>query len=485
MLHIFLTQKGLLFMSKILYKIFPLLDHLYIYQILEYNSWDFLKWFIKNPLKRNLQKKHKLQWSQKAKLLALVSLTLILLDDVITSYKLNGGFELFIILLPIKFLYGPLFLITAQILISPLEYYQKQKKLEATKEKLSKSPNLKIVAITGSFGKTSTKDILYTLLFKKYYTIKTPKSFNTPQGIAQTVLEMVKENTDIFICEMGAYRKGEIKNICSLIKPDIGIITAIAPQHLEKFGSLENIAKAKFELAQSLPKDGVAILNSTYEQIKNNAVSVNAKVIFYGSEKDPFYATSIKTKVTGTEFTMHTPQGKMEINIPLVGEHHVSNFLAATAASLQLGLTLSDIQERARLLLPTPHRLEIRKQGSLTVIDNSYNTNPKASRASLALLKDTLGSQKIIITPGLVELGNQSAKENESFAKDASRVVDEFIIVGENAKEDLLRGLRDSRISKSSIHLVTSTQEGIALLSEIAKPNAVVLLENDLPDQYS
>lgn len=471
-------------MSKIFHKLFPLFDHLYIYQILEYNSWDFLKWFVKNPLKRNLQRKHTLEWTQKAKLLAIISLSFILADSINGSYKLIKSYWIAPLVLLFVVLFSPVFLIAAQLLIWPLEYYQKQKILNATKEKLAKLNNLKIVAITGSFGKTSTKDILYTLLWKKFYVVKTPKSFNTPLGIAQTILEDVKDNTEIFICEVGAYKGGEIKKITSLIKPSIGIITAVAPQHLEKFGSIENIAKAKFELPQFLNKDGVAILNSNYEQIKNNASTIDAKVIFYGSESDPYYATDIKTGVEGTEFTMHTPKGKTNIKIPLIGEHHVGNFLGTTAAALILGLTISEIRERAKLLLPTPHRLEVRKQGNITIIDNTFNTNPQSSKASLKLLSKYPAVQRIIITPGLVELGKDAPKENKEFAKAAAKVVDEFVIVGGTTRLHLLNGLEDSNFPKSKIHLVNSTQEGIQLLSTIAKPNSVVLLENDLPDQY-
>ncbi len=490
------TRKGLALMSRILSKFFPLFDYLYIYQILEYNSLDFLKWFLKNPLKRNLQKKHKLEWTQKAKLLALVSLVLIFLDSVITSYKLNGGFWLFLILLPFKFLYSPLFLIASQFLIWPLESYQKQSFLNTAGEKLSKLPDLKVVAITGSFGKTSTKDILYTLLFKKYYAVKTPKSFNTPQGIAQIVLEMVKINSDIFICEMGAYKIGEIKKICDFIKPDIGIITAIAPQHLERFRSLENIAKAKFELIQSLPTDGTAILNGNYESIKNNASAVSTKIIFYGSENDPFYATDIESGIEGTTFILHTPKGETNIKIPLIGKHHVQNFLAATAAAMQLGLTLFEIKERAKLLLPTPHRMEIKKIGNIIFIDNSYNTNPKSAENSLNLLNGFKDARKIVITPGFVELGKEASNENQKFGNNIACIADEIIIVGENAKKDLLDGIKQVwPDAEQTTHFVNSTQEGIALAQQLAKEliqriarddtQVVVLLENDLPDQYS
>lgn len=472
-------------MLKILSKIFPLVDHLYIYQNFEYKWRDFLKWFLKNPLKRNLQKKHQLQWTSKAKLLFSVSIFLILIDALTTSFYLTGDFLLTVILIQIKFLYTPLFLVTAQILILPLEYYQKQKILEAVKNKLSKLPNLKVVAITGSFGKTSTKDILYTLLFKKYYVVKTPKSFNTALGIAQTILDEVKRNTEIFICEAGAYKRGEIENIAKLIEPAIGIITSVAPQHLEKFGSLENIALAKFELAQSLSAEGIAILNSNYDQIKKLSQTINSKKLFYGQENDPFYATDIKTFINRTSFVLHTPKGEVEINIPLIGKHHAENFLAAAAAALNLGLTLSEIKDRARLLLPTPHRMEIKKAGNMILIDNSYNSNPKSAESSLDLLASFDG-RKIVITPGFIELGKEATEANIDFGREIACIADEVIIVGENAKKELLAGIKQvwPQDVQHLTHFVHSTQEGIALAQQLTV-EVVVLLENDLPDQYS
>lgn len=483
-----MTRKGLVTMSKILSKIFPIIDHLYIYQILEYKSGEFLIWFLKNLFKRNLQRKHKLEWTQKAKLLAILGFTLLILDSIITAYLLTGRFWLSLILFPVKSLYSPLFLIVAHILISPLENYQKQKTLTAAKKKLSKLPNLKIVAITGSFGKTSTKDILFTLLWKKYFVVKTPKSFNTPLGIAQTILEDLKENTEVFICEIGAYKKGEIKNLTKFLNPRIGIITAIAPQHLERFGSLENIAKAKFELVENLPKNGVTILNNESDWLQKLAShSSSGNVIFYGDEENPFYASNIRTGIVGTTFQIHTPKGQTEIKIPLTGEHHVQNFLAATAASLNLGLTLSEIKERAKLLLPTPHRMEIKKIGNMILIDNSFNTNPKSAEASLNLLASFKENRKIVITPGFVELGKETAEANQEFGHDILCLADEVIIVGENAKKDLLEGMKDIYLNPEEfVHFAKSTQEALVLAQELTQGvETVVLLENDLPDQYS
>ena len=454
---------------------------------MEYNSWEFLKWFLKNPLKRNLQKKHHLYFSNKALAILVGTVILETIVAIILNIKPDHSAIFFILSLILLQPLTPFFLILADLFYKPLEIYLKNNILEDAKQKLENLPYLKIAAITGSFGKTSTKDILYTLLWKKYYVVKTPKSFNTRQGIAQTVLELVKENTDIFICEMGAYKKGEIKKICDFIKPDIGIVTAIAPQHLERFGSIESIVKAKFELPQSLKKDGIAILNSTYAQIKDNSSSVNAKVIFYGSEGDPFYATNIKTNIEETSFTIHTPEGKTKINIPLVGEHHVANFLAASAVALQLGLTLSEIRERARLLLPTPHRMQIKKVGNMTFIDNSYNTNPKSAESSLNLLASFKKNRKIVITPGFVELGNEASRANQDFGNSIKCIADEVIIVGENAKKDLLEGMKAiTPHPEDEVHFASSTKEAIQLAQRLTMGvETVVLLENDLPDQYS
>ncbi|MBI2600150.1 UDP-N-acetylmuramoyl-tripeptide--D-alanyl-D-alanine ligase [Candidatus Daviesbacteria bacterium] len=468
-------------MSKILAEIFPILDHLYIYQILEYDFVDFLGWFIKHPFKRNLQVKHKLQFSKKAIALFLGTIFWELFSAYFLSLQFSKSILFFLILFQ---LITPIFIILSHLTYLPFEIYLKGEILDKTKQKLNHLPNLKIVAITGSFGKTSTKDMLYTLLWKDYSVVKTPKSFNTPLGIAQTILEDVKSNTQILIAEIGAYREGEIAKIAKIIKPQIGIITAVAPQHLERFGSLENIASAKFELAENLTPGGLAVLNNEYGVLKSLSGNLRGlKIKFYGQDSS-IYATDIKTGIDGTNFNMHTPRGTSQIKIPLIGEHHVSNFLAAATAAMQIGLSLKEIRDRANLLLPTPHRLEIRKQKGLTIIDNTYNTNPKAAQSSLNLLNNYPASQKIIITPGLIELGKEAGKENQALAKNAAAFVDRFIIVGENAKKDLLAGLRTAKFPREKIYLVNSTKEGINLLSKISKPNAVVLLENDLPDQY-
>lgn len=475
-------------MLKTLYKYFPLFDHLYIYQLYEYNFRDFLKWFLKHPLKRNLQKKHKLNLTGKVYGLIFLSIFWNFIFAVLIYDFLFKGFFVFLIPLAwvILFHLTPLPIFLSGIILYPADYYLKRKIIKQTKIKLDKLKNLKVIAITGSFGKTSTKDILYTLLWKKFRVVKTPKSFNTPLGVAQTILEDVKDNTDILIAEIGAYKKGEIAKIAKLVKPDIGIITAIGPQHLGRFGSIENIAKAKFELLENLSKNGIAILNGENQTLQSLASNLRGcSVKFYGQKENPYRVSNIKTGIQGTSFILITPKGQTGIQIPLIGEHHAQNFLAAATCCLQLGLTLKEIKERAKLLIPTPHRMEIKKLGNITLIDNAYNTNPKSAKASLELLSQFKDYKKIVITPGFVELGKLADIENREFGKNIGKLADEVIIVGNNAREALLKGLKDAKLPKELIHFTKSTAEALVLVQQLSdnKP-LVALLENDLPDQY-
>ncbi len=438
--------------------LFPIFDHLYIFQAFEYEPIDFLRWFFNHPLERSLQKKHHLKLTSKALALLLIASVLEFAESLYLSNLVLHTYIFFPIFFLLIQLIGPIYIIIAWALFLPFELYLKNKILSAAREKLKTLPKLKVVAITGSFGKTSTKDTLYTLLWKDFRVVKTPKSFNTPISIARTILNDLKTNTEIFLVEMDAYHPGEIKKLAEMVNPDIGIITAIAPQHLGRFGTMEKLAKTQFELAEILTNKGILVLNSTNEWIMRLENQYKLKKVFYGE--------------------------KTRIKLPLLGTHHVQNFLAASAVAQILGLSLKRISQRAQFILPTPHRLEIKKQGSLTIIDNTYNTNPLASKASLKLLKDLKGSQKILITPGLVELGQEHSKENQEFASIASKVADKIVIVGQNAKKDLLLGLKEKKYPTRHIYLAKTTNEALSLLPQFNKPNTVVLLENDLPDQY-
>ena len=481
--RIWRAQRDLSVMSKILSSFFPILDHLYTYQLFEYDS-RFLKWFLKNVFRRGLQQKQKLVWTSKAKLLFVLSFFLILFLSFFFSWLLTKTFYLSPVIFLVTCQLSPVFLILSHLLIYPLDHYQKQKILRNARNKKIHLTRLKIVAITGSFGKTSTKDILYTLLWRKFRVVKTPRSFNTPLGISQTILEDVKENTDVLIAEVGAYKTGEIREIAKIIEPDISIITAIAPQHLERFGSIEDIANAKFELVEELNKDKLSIINSNYPILNPLLPKLKSRLILYGGSKQGYRVSNIKITSYGTEFVLATPKGRALVKIPLLGVHHAYNFLAAAIAALELGMSLGELKGRAKLLLPTPHRMEISKKANYTLIDNSFNTNIEASKSSFELLRQTPGDKKIVVTPGLIELGKESELHNRQFAFNAAQVADEIIIVGKNNRQFLLDGLEEAGFPKEKTHVVLKTHQGLVLASQLAGKNSLVLIENDLPDQY-
>ena len=462
--------------------IFPLIDHLYIFQLFEYQNQRFFNWYMKYPLKRNLQRKHSFEPTPKSLLILIISLSLIL-PVCFGSYLLFESYWVVILNGLICFYLSPLFLILANLILKPLDLYSRNKIITLAKQKRKELKDLVVVAIVGSFAKTSTKNILYTLLWKDFYVVKTPKSYNTELSVARSLIRDTKSTTQIFIAEMDAYYQGEIDKLCQIVRPNYGVITAIAAQHLERFSDMDQLANTQFEIAKHI-SNGFLFLNSNDEWSMKLKDAYDTNKVIYGKSTDEFYISQINQKESGLEFYLHQGQKKIAIKLPLQGEHNAYNFLAAASIAKRLGLNLEKIAKRASLVLPTEHRLEIKQYGNITLIDNSFNANATSYKSSFKLLREYPGKQKIIITPGLVEIGTDSGEIHQQLAIDATLAADQIIIVGENAREELLSGIRETKFSKDDLFLVETTNQALDLLKRIAKPQAVVLIENDLPDQY-
>ncbi|MDE6785642.1 MAG: UDP-N-acetylmuramoyl-tripeptide--D-alanyl-D-alanine ligase, partial [Muribaculaceae bacterium] len=245
---------------------------------------------------------------------------------------------------------------------------------------LESMPDLKIVGITGSYGKTSTKHYLQRILSEKYDVLMTPGSYNTPMGVIRTVREMMKPYNEVFICEMGAKQLGDIKEICDMVHPQIGIVTAVGPMHLESFKSMENVQKTKFELIDALPSDGLGIINNDFEWCANRSVN-NVKALRYGvssPEGCDFIATDVKYSPDGTDFTVEGKDGsRLQLHTRLVGECNISNLVAAVIVALQLGLTAEEIRRAVDSIDQVEHRLNVKRTpGGVTIIDDAFNSNP-------------------------------------------------------------------------------------------------------------
>lgn len=454
---------------------------------MEYERLRFIKWFGTHPFARNLQRKNRLILTPKAILLVFLSLLELILFILLLNLFLTKNLIILFIatLLLVQFI-SPLFLVIALLLTDPTQLFLERRLARQAKAKLSKSKDIKIVAIAGSYGKTSTKNILYTLLWKDFIVVKTPKSFNTLVSIAKTIIEDLKPNTQVFIVEMDTYKRGDLAKLARFVNPQIGIMTAIGPQHLERFGNMDKLAEAQFELVDQI-KDGLIFLNSKDRwsmRLLRKQKNRKKIVLFGGRFNDTYGTSSIRQKEEGLEFELFYKNEKVKIQLPLFGDQHVLNFLAAAAVANVLGLSLQRIQERAKLILPTEHRLEIKQVNGVTLIDNTYNTNPAVSKESLKILKEYKGRRRIFITPGYVELGKESENENISLMKNSAKVADEIILVGENSRKTLIKGLERVKYPKKKIHFAKDTKSAFEILFSIAGPSDLALFENDLPDQY-
>lgn len=387
----------------------------------------------------------------------------------------------------------PFFLPLANIVAYPLEAALRRRFIRSAEAKL-RALHPTVIGITGSYGKTSTKDILAELLGTKYQVAKTPRSFNTLLGICRVVNgDDLRPQHEYFVAEVGAYIPGEIARLSRLLRPKIGIITAIGPQHLERFGSLEAVAKAKYELIQALPQDGLAVLNADDERCRQLArTTTHVPVALYGVRAAPLedlFLSAQDQSLTkeGVEFTLIRPDTgeRQRCQTRLLGDHSISNILAAATVALHCGLSLAEIAGAVKRLSPVPHRLELKRgAGGVTILDDAYNSNPIGARNALQVLSMFNGGQRILVTPGFVELGPIEQEENRRLGETAAQACDVAILVGIDRTRPIREGLLQGGFPADNIVSVAALHEGIVQLRARAKPGDTVLLLNDLPDIY-
>lgn len=382
----------------------------------------------------------------------------------------------------------PFNIIIANFLADPTETMINNHYINSAARKLGKKEynDLIRIGITGSYGKTSTKYILQTILSEKYNVLATPESYNTTMGNVRTIREKLKPEHQVFISEMGARRRYDIQEICNFVRPQIGIITSIGPQHLETFKKIENVVKTKSELLVGLTYDGVAFLPINDKYCKEIYQKEKHEKYSYGiGEKADVYATDIKLSPKGSTFTVVTKNDRFTCTTKLLGEHNVQNIIGSIAIALHLGLTKEEIMRGVEKIEPVPHRLQILPSpNGGVVIDDAFNSNPVGSKMALEVLKKFEG-RKIIITPGMVELGAEEYKLNKEFGRQMADAVDVAILVGVKRSKPIEEGLREKKFDENNIYVVNSLAEATNRLTKLANPNNVVLFENDLPDNYN
>ena len=403
----------------------------------------------------------------------------------------------------------------ARTVNTPIEKGVNNHYINDAKRILASNPDLTIIGVTGSYGKTSVKFFLQTLLQQKYSVLVTPESYNTPMGVVITIRKFMKPSHEIFVCEMGARYVGEIKEICDIVHPQHGMITSIGPQHLDTFGSIENIQKTKFELADDLPQGGMLFLNGDNEYIRDylekkdaasggNQVKGDAQVTdqnligarttggygnvtFYYSEGsgEGYCASDIKVSNLGTEFTVTAPDGETErYQMKLIGAHNVINVMGAIAVANRFGIALSDLRIPVRRLRPVQHRMEMKENGNVTIIDDAFNSNPIGSKAAVETLA-LFDGMRILITPGMVELGEDEAEYNRKFGTYAADCCDWILLVGAKHTEPIREGILSKGFPEKRVLVFDKVEDAIAYAYKIkGQEHKYILLENDLPDNY-
>lgn len=380
----------------------------------------------------------------------------------------------------------PYILFLAYLINEPFEEIIKRYYLKRAKNKLDKSKVLKI-GITGSYGKTSIKEILKTILSQKYRVLATPASYNTPLGIAITSKNLDSTH-DIFIAEMGARSKGDIKELAALVKPSYGVLTGINNQHLETFDSPETIKDTKFELFENLAENGKGFFSNDSEGARELYERFGGEKFCAGlsGENNLVTATDISTGQHGMSFTLVIRGEKpVKCNTVLLGRHSVSNICLAAAVAYKIGLTPQEIAQGINRIQSIGHRLELMPNNkNIVIIDDSYNSNEDGIKAAMEVL-DTFSGRKIVLTPGLVELGKIENVANLAFGNLLAKNADIVIIIGKHNAEMLINGLTAGGMDKSNIFFAKTLNKGNAMLNEMLREGDVVLFENDLPDNYS
>ncbi len=391
---------------------------------------------------------------------------------------------------------SPLYIALANGLNKPIEARVNAYYINDAKRHLKENPHLTVIGITGSYGKTSTKNVLYAMLSKDFNVLMTPESYNTTMGVTRTIRSDLKPIHDIFIAEMGAKKTGDIAELCDLTSPSIGVITSIGPQHLDTFKTFENIVRTKGELFAHLEPGGTAFVNASDPNILSLPKRDDLSYVHFTADSDlegyavtPDYSIeAVSIGAGGSSFTLvHAPTDKrVRLSTKLLGRHNLLNIVTGAAIALSLGIKMERLNTLIADLKPVKHRLSSRRVGdTYTVLDDAFNSNPVGSKMALEVLKAYEGNKKIVITPGMIELGDRFYDLNKAFGTYIADSCDYAILVGKKQTKPIQDGLSEKQFPDSKCYIATSIHDAFDHLATVVAQDDVVLIENDLPDTFN
>ncbi len=354
--------------------------------------------------------------------------------------------------------------------------------------KLDGINDLKVVGVTGSYGKTSASTILNSVLSKKYNTRQTPRNLNSINGLMKTINNQLVKTDEIFIAEMGAYERNEINKLCGLAKPKYGILTYIGLTNIESYGNLENLKKTMFTLIDCLPDDGIAILNSDDPNQLSYEIKSKCKKIWIGinNKKADVIAKNIKCSYEGSKFDIVFKGDKTvyHFETKLLGNYNIYNILASIALAKELDIDIKDLVKIVSTIRPIKSRMELKDYKYMYELDDTYNSNPIGAKMALDVL-ETMPGVKLVVTPGMVDLGGKEKHYNRTFGSQIAKVADYVILIGAKRTRPIFDGLLENSFNKDKIFVVNHTNDAYALIQELKfKDKIYALFENDLSDIY-
>ncbi len=447
---------------------------IYILQSENYYFKRFLKFAYSHLAWWKLENRQKIVWTNKTCAIWIISALIfwIIIGLFFFTFNVTG-----LLIVPLLILILPLIIGVSLALLTPIDLMLRNKLIHAA-EKIILESKVKVIGIAGSYGKTSTKEILATIMEQKFLVIKTPENINTDLGIAEFIIKNKEKFKveSIFIAEMGAYKKGEIEKTCKMVHPTYSILTGINESHLERFGNLENIIEAKLELPQNT--QDLAVLNFDDINIRKNYTKVNIKRSVHVSKAD---AKNIKIKENfkGLEFEWEG----MQFETNLLAEHNITLILLCTRIAREFSMSLDNIRAGVKNARPIAHRLEpiYNSSTNIMVIDDSYNGNFNGIESGIEVLSRVAG-RKVVLTPGLVELGSSMKNIHTKIGKLYAKKADFILLIKNKMTDYIVEELERNKFTNYKVY--KTTQEAHSDLKATLKRGDTIIFQNDLTDNY-
>lgn len=404
----------------------------------------------------------------------------IIITSLIFIFILNYLF----ILIPIYLIIQPFVVVILNLTILPLEIFINNFYFNDAIKKIEKIKPFTI-AITGSYGKTSTKFFINQMLEEKFNTYMTPESYNTAMGITKVIRNNLKEDNKIFVAELAENEVGGFKRLLKLIKPNISVVTSVGIQHLEEFGNEKKIYnEIDYFVNYSLNSKNceMVVLNGDYQFLlkyshpKIKKCSIEKKLDCYGE--------IITTNIYGSKLKLYFNNQEILCETKIVGRENLRNIIIASCIAYKMGLSLNEISKYIKDLKPPLHRLNLIKSGNILIIDDAYNSNPVGAKMALDLLSTYNNGRKIIVTPGFIDLGEKEYDENKKFGEYMIGRVDYVFLVGGKRTKAIYEGLKNSNFNSENVFIFKNFFEANNFLKKFLKPFDAILFENDLPEIY-